>query len=100
MTDKQNKEFDLLAFATLVGVAVMLSISFWNLRNLNQLGERVENIEVALGGRTAPGPDPSRVYTIKIDGAPAKGPDAAPVTIVEFSDFQCPFCARAVPTLK
>jgi protein-disulfide isomerase len=31
---------------------------------------------------------------------PSVGPSAAPVTIVEFSDFQCPFCKRAVATVN
>ena len=36
-------------------------------------------------------PLPAEVATA---GAPAKGSSTAPVTIVEFSDFQCPFCGR------
>ena len=33
-------------------------------------------------------------------GSPSRGAAAAPVTIIEFSDFECPFCSRIVPTLK
>jgi predicted DsbA family dithiol-disulfide isomerase len=41
-------------------------------------------------------------YRMAMDnrGSPYLGREGAPVTIVEFSDFQCPFCARFAPTLK
>ncbi len=37
---------------------------------------------------------------ISINSSPTIGPDKAPITIVEYSDFQCPYCAQAVPTVK
>ena len=51
----------------------------------------------------APAPQPAQaptqptapsVFQVSLDDDPVKGNPNAPVTVVEYSDFQCPFCSR------
>ncbi len=37
---------------------------------------------------------------VKLDNRPILGPKNAPITVVEFSDFTCPYCAQAAANLK
>ncbi len=56
-----------------------------------ELRAKAPGIEVLL--------DPPRYVVESAADDPVRGPASAPVEIVEFSDFQCPYCGRVNPTL-
>ncbi|HEX3153220.1 MAG TPA: thioredoxin domain-containing protein [Candidatus Angelobacter sp.] len=77
--------------------------SFIGLQNAYQLNAAIDE---ALNPATAPAvaatapASPVAVGNLDLSRAPARGQSQAPVTIIEFSDLQCPFCAKVTPTLQ
>jgi protein-disulfide isomerase len=67
-------------------------------KEVEALKSRQEQLEAQLGQLLAAlgqGREPQQV-TLSLAGAPTRGRQDAKVTMVEFSDFQCPFCGRHV----
>ncbi len=59
--------------------------------------EFIQRLNVRYGAKTT-----LDVFRLRIDtsGHPSRGPEGAPVTIVEFSDFQCTYCKSVESTLR
>jgi len=66
------------------------------LKILSSMQEKSEFVAMRAGWRPPPDTTPK---DIPIGDSYTRGPDDAKVTIVEFSDLQCPYCAQSAPIL-
>ncbi|MBL8165900.1 MAG: thioredoxin domain-containing protein [Anaerolineae bacterium] len=89
-------------FALGAGVALFASTSLFNANsaeNQKLIGDAVAAaVEALPAGQVAQEPrlKAGERYDVLADTDPSRGPVDAPITIVEFSDFRCPYCGRYV----
>jgi protein-disulfide isomerase len=96
----------LILGASILGGAYLLTMSID--RGSAQLADLNESLKTAAAAAPAAAarpsgprrPDPQKVYKIELGDAPIRGSESAKITIVEWVDFQCPFCVRVNPTLE
>jgi protein-disulfide isomerase len=109
----QNSGAQTVVAALILGVCVIAGAMLIR-GSVDQAAREVASLREALGGggrglaaaapspsAAQPGrPDPNRRYSVNTQGSPVKGNEKAKLAVVEFSDFQCPYCRRVGPTLE
>lgn len=69
-------------------------------QSTQRLKQAIDNALNPRAVATAPTTPTLSVSELDLSHAPVRGPKTAAITIIEFSDMQCPYCASAAPTVR
>jgi protein-disulfide isomerase len=89
----------IVALVAAVAVAAFFAGSYFSSTDSDMLTrsefqQAISNLESKIEGNQPASQQAPQPVRISLDDDPMRGDPDAPITIVEFSDFQCPFCAR------
>lgn len=88
----KRSHFYMLLVALAFGVGVLIGYA-WGSSGASKVAAAPGAAQQAPVQAPAATQVPRRV-NVSTDGYPSQGPTDAPITIVEFSDFQCPYCRK------